>query len=614
MENKYVILKSPVKIGECERVASYAGSLTKGEEQLLITRDLKFFLTDGKGGYLEFKSINSGITVDEVTQRLTDLNNSLSQNIEDLDTKTNSKIISLQDAVNALNLKFDSYVTTTEFDNLKTQVESNTTLATHANRDTLNKFSEDTNGNPLFNGKKIVADFDTSGIEAEIADLNNRSVIGESLDYGMFGLSGAVTVEAEAVVPFNLTYMSNNISVSNGIVTLKKGKKYEIKAQSTTNTASNNVWFTIKANSATIGKSGWCGTVNQVSIPCTAIINCKEDTTLSIVTSNAYNIDAACAQMTYLEVMEVGRTTIIDPAEDAKIRTSEYGYFKVVNQSSNISSGDHLEFDMIKGNMAASTGTGQQKGLITLKANKKYKFVFAYSNGGNSSNGVIHFNLCDLMGNVLEDIPYAYMTTYVENTQVSPTSTFILEPTTDTVINFKIAASAATWVNAYLTIEEIAQPYYFNYYKDSLITTNLFTGNANTKDSQYTLIDDLTKYQYLIVYLSCINTSTGATCDSTSLLLSVTDIRFSNDGFVISTFATIDYNCCIEFDFIDKTTFQINSISVLGWENPAITKIDGIGYNYENPYRDVVSSVEEFTLADIEVDSAIIKIWNEVGV
>ncbi|MDF2885421.1 MAG: hypothetical protein K0R54_5995 [Clostridiaceae bacterium] len=161
MQNKYIILKSPVKIGDYERVASYSEGLTKGEEQLLVTRDLKFFLTDGKGGYLEFKSINSGITLDEVNQKLKDLDNKISDEISDLDDKSSKDIKTLKDAVDALSLKFSGYVTTEDFEDLKTKIESNTTLATHDNREVLDKFSVDKDDNPLFNGKKIVADFDT---------------------------------------------------------------------------------------------------------------------------------------------------------------------------------------------------------------------------------------------------------------------------------------------------------------------------------------------------------------------------------------------------------------------------------------------------------------------
>lgn len=111
MQKEYVILKTPVKIGDYDGVESYAQSLTKGEEQLLITRNCKFYLTDGKGGYLEFKTINSGITLDEVTQKIYDLNTNLSSDIADLES-----------VVTNLGLKFDKYITQSEFEQLSANV------------------------------------------------------------------------------------------------------------------------------------------------------------------------------------------------------------------------------------------------------------------------------------------------------------------------------------------------------------------------------------------------------------------------------------------------------------------------------------------------------------
>ena len=45
-----------------------------------------------------------------------------------------------------------------------------------------------------------------------------------------------------------------------------------------------------------------------------------------------------------------------------------------------------------------------------------------------------------------------------------------------------------------------------------------------------------------------------------------------------------------------------------------VEKVIGIGFNYENPYRDIVTTIEDFTVTDVEADKAIIDIWNEVGI
>ena len=54
-----------------------------------------------------------------------------------------------------------------------------------------------------------------------------------------------------------------------------------------------------------------------------------------------------------------------------------------------------------------------------------------------------------------------------------------------------------------------------------------------------------------------------------------------------------------------------NYLKSRGWLN--IKKIIGIGFNYDNPYRDIVTTIEDFDLTDVDVDPAIVDIWNEVG-
>lgn len=118
----------PVKIADTEYVESYSAKLINGEEQLIITRDCRLYLTDGNGGYTEFKTINSGVTLLEV-QKLIDVLN------EELSSKVDGTNLDLETITNKISEE------------------------THDNREVLNKFSEDKTGTPLYNGKKIIADF-----------------------------------------------------------------------------------------------------------------------------------------------------------------------------------------------------------------------------------------------------------------------------------------------------------------------------------------------------------------------------------------------------------------------------------------------------------------------
>ena len=148
----------PVKITETKYVASYSAKLVNGEEQLIITRDCRLYLTDGKGGYIEFKSINSGVTLLEVQNFINDLNEELSGKINetnnDLDTLTNT----VNQLISDTNLKFDGYITKeeyeakiqsydnkiVEYDKAIKDLKESINNENHTNRDVLDKFSEDT--------------------------------------------------------------------------------------------------------------------------------------------------------------------------------------------------------------------------------------------------------------------------------------------------------------------------------------------------------------------------------------------------------------------------------------------------------------------------------------
>lgn len=616
MQNQYVVLKSPVKIGDYDRVDSYSKSLVKGEEQLLVTRDCKFFLTDGNGGYLEFKTINSGITLDEVTQMVNNLNTSLTQNItdrntdlsksiSDLDTKienqlnlANNDIATLKETVTNLGLEFNSYVTQEEFDNLSATVTSTTELATHDNRDTLDKFSEDSDGNPLYNSKKIVADFDTSGIEAEIADLNNRSIIGSSLDFGFYKMNADQSIELNTPIPFSKT--SGNLDVTDGTIVLKAGKKYSISTQ--IRTVNSSAKYGIYADGILSSSLGFCYVASSTTAPTAAtIIECTKDTNITICLIEGAG--GVSSSYSYLSIQEIGRTTIIDPAEDAKKIQFEYGVFAPSDSYSTGSIGPVNFNTMLNGNMALNTVTKSVK----LKGGKTYSINYSivgeYVNLGfalrNISTGAIIGTSQGAKGYNLSGDGHEIYTV-----------------PTDCEIDLEIIVVNSGGIirsESRLIIEEMAQPYYFNYYKDSISSTVLFNGNANAVES-YNLLDDIANYKYLLVEASE-DFGNGAE-QSQVLFVDVSTINKSPKQYAYDV--TIDTETRrILYGFPDSTTLEISLINKspsVNLKNTSISKITGIGYNYENPYRDIVSSVEGFDITDAEADSAITDIWNEVGV
>lgn len=160
----------PVKIADAEYIASYSAKLTKGEEQLLITRDCRLYLTDGNGGFLEFKTINSGITLKEVQDIVDELNNRVNDKFLEVDNEistinTNIDLITtnINRIISDVNLKFEGYVTKEEHDSKVQELKNLISQETHNNRNVLDKFSDD-NGTPLYDGKKIIADFNLNSL------------------------------------------------------------------------------------------------------------------------------------------------------------------------------------------------------------------------------------------------------------------------------------------------------------------------------------------------------------------------------------------------------------------------------------------------------------------
>ena len=68
---EYVVLPSPVKIGDKKNVQAYAATLTEGQEQLLVTRDGGMFITDGQGGYKIIKASSDEINLSDYLDKTT---------------------------------------------------------------------------------------------------------------------------------------------------------------------------------------------------------------------------------------------------------------------------------------------------------------------------------------------------------------------------------------------------------------------------------------------------------------------------------------------------------------------------------------------------------------
>lgn len=70
----------PIKIGEYNNLINYAKLLRKGEEQLLISRDNKLLISDGRGGIIPLPQRHTDEELDDFIKNNTYLNNKITEN------------------------------------------------------------------------------------------------------------------------------------------------------------------------------------------------------------------------------------------------------------------------------------------------------------------------------------------------------------------------------------------------------------------------------------------------------------------------------------------------------------------------------------------------------
>lgn len=160
----------PVKIADTEYVASYSAKLVNGEEQLIITRDCRLYLTDGKGGYTEFKTINTGITRDDVEKIVKELQSNTNDDIDSI----NQLISNIQNILKQSQDEIDDLKDKT--DNSNKEINVLKEKAEHDNRDVLDNFTENINGKLLYKNKPI--EIETSNIlDKATYDTNNDGIV-----------------------------------------------------------------------------------------------------------------------------------------------------------------------------------------------------------------------------------------------------------------------------------------------------------------------------------------------------------------------------------------------------------------------------------------------------
>lgn len=141
----------------------------------------------------------------------------------------------------------------------------------------------------------------------------------------------------------------------------------------------------------------------------------------------------------------------------------KYGrYILSADQTSNMATGNHVEFNASQGSLGGlSTGTGQANGIVTLPAGKTYKITFTTRVIFSGSSGVLSIYIHDKTNNVNIG---SNLTTYPQsasyNYSDSPICSVIITPQTDTDIavrfDYSLQATELRANSTFLLVEEYA--------------------------------------------------------------------------------------------------------------------------------------------------------------
>lgn len=467
--------------------------------------------------------------------------------------------------------------------------------------------------------KKAVYDGTQQIIKPLYTELDNRSVIGKELSYGEFaaGLESTTASATQYIIAKANSY-GNITKNDDGTITLKRGTTYKITFNGSVHCSGvSYITLTLCDNNGNLLRTmTYPRTLTYTSNETeSGDHSCFYEPTIDInVKLKAYSnvgtiINCYSGKIT---IEEISRQIIIDPAEESKNLEFDRGYF-VTNytQGFQFSGNSIIKYDRkLNGNLEIDSNGG-----IILKAGKKYEISFGFQ-AHSITDGNTSFSLFDLNAN--EFLPnsaiYLFTSTanYAYNTASSKTLTIETDKDISLVLKEEIGrACCLVESGCFINITEKAHPYYFNYYKDSISSKVLFEGEANAS-GRYTLTDDLSNYEFIIV-------ESGSTYDNRENYVISQTIHKPEigTGRVYTNMYLEESNnchrCC--YSFLDDKTMSLN-VWYKGFTNAKIYKITGYGFRYDNPYKDIISSgssseIDGFEYTDEEVKENLKDIWGD---
>ncbi|AGF59625.1 microcystin-dependent protein [Clostridium saccharoperbutylacetonicum] len=481
--------------------------------------------------------------------------------------------------------------------------------------------------------KSLVSRFyNKAEIDKKMANIDTRSIIGEDLDYIYCKLSADASFTVGQNIPFVQAGDAKGLSIKNGIVTLKKGKTYSLKYSLHESSGAWKFFYDI-TNSKEVatgarGDSVWNTT-------CTAVIHCDTDMQIAARVDRTTNSSSAVGIGAFLEVIEIGRTVLIDPAQqidkESGIQDTPVGHIMSVMglkapphylacDGSVYNIVDYQKLANYFLNEFGSINYFGGDGVTTLAVPDMRELVPVGAEQNTTKTIASHdvYTAGQFKDDQMQKVTGSYVGILKSDGSASGAVT---KKNTGTYTwgsggfgssggGFDLDSSLVTRTDTTNTThgKQIGvlfcikfEPTYFMNYSPQYAgfdTKTLFEGTANSV-GDYVLSDYINNYQFLYVY--------GDINNGLDKSMTVIDVSEISPTETLSYFQYVNGYYNIRFTIGEKKLTYIDSTIGSAWTsyNARISKIVGVKSGSMN--------VEAFNITDAEADNGVAEIWNEVG-
>lgn len=415
---------------------------------------------------------------------------------------------------------------------------------------------------------------------ANIASLENRSIIGSQLTRCLLRNSAKQTLAVSDTVKFDTLISTDGMeyNLTNYSIKLKSGTTYDLRVSIHTGVsgASSFCVYDI-TNSKAITDTFYAispnydGSMNSDG-SISRTYKCEQDIEIvvKVMASTSQELQYSDSFYSVFEVVEVGRTVLLDPVKTAQEHEVKFGVFTTTNVGALSANTPLVINTIISGNIELnSSKTG-----IKLEANKKYKISL---NGSPLLSSAVYGGVFvyDLTHNQVTTNMICNSTTVNTNGSYFNTGSGTFLETTESLeisvcFNFSVLEVIDNNQGTFnILVEEIKNPVVVEYNSIGFTKDTLWSGYLSSTTDSATLLNPITDYS--LIYVEWNQHTRELPIMMTTIVEVSTDIDYTKQ-YLLMGYSTR----YIRFKFADGTTFTNTDIYNNGGSTIGITKVIGI--------------------------------------